>query len=348
MDKRFRVAVAGCGGMSSRWIAYATAREDVEIVALVDIQIETARKTKERLQLPCPVFDDLSAALSETGASLVFDVTNPQSHRDVVLAAFSHGCNVMGEKPMATTLDHAHEILAAADRAERRYSVMQNRRYNPQIRSCQSLVASGAIGDINFVCADFFLGPHFGGFREAMESPLILDMAIHTFDQARFITGLNPVSVYCHEFNPASSWYAGGAAAVCIFELTNGAVFCYRGSWCAEGLPTSWDASWRVVGSRGTVLWDGTASPTSEVISASHPHKLLRDVKPIRPDLTWTKREGHDGCLDEMFQALIEDRRAETDCHDNIRSVEMVFAACESAREMRKIDLADSQQCLEP
>ena len=40
-----------------------------------------------------------------------------------------------------------------------------------------------------------------------MESPLILDMAIHTFDQARFITGADPVSVYCHEFNPPGSWY---------------------------------------------------------------------------------------------------------------------------------------------
>ena len=35
-----------------------------------------------------------------------------------------------------------------------------------------------------------------------MDSPLVLDMAIHTFDQARFITGANPISVYCHEFNP--------------------------------------------------------------------------------------------------------------------------------------------------
>ena len=40
-----------------------------------------------------------------------------------------------------------------------------------------------------------------------MESPLLLDMAIHTFDQARFITGADALSVYCHEFNPAGSWY---------------------------------------------------------------------------------------------------------------------------------------------
>ena len=61
--------------------------------------------------------------------------------------------------------------------------------------------------------ADFFIGAHFGGFRDEMAHVLLLDMAIHTFDQARKILGADPVSVYCHEFNPAGSWYAGASSA---------------------------------------------------------------------------------------------------------------------------------------
>ena len=45
--------------------------------------------------------------------------------------------------------------------------------------------------------------------------------------------------------------------AVAIFEMTNGAVYTYRGSWCAEGLSTSWECDWRLIGSRGSALWDG-------------------------------------------------------------------------------------------
>ena len=56
--------------------------------------------------------------------------------------------------------------------------------------------------------------PTSGGFREEMDSPLLVDMAIHTFDAARYVTGGDPVSVLCTEFNPPWSWYRGAASAV--------------------------------------------------------------------------------------------------------------------------------------
>jgi len=52
---------------------------------------------------------------------------------------------------------------------------------------------------------------------------------------------------------------------------------------------------------------------------------------------TYTGQDGHFGCLDEMFASLIEDRKAETDCTDNIHSVSMVYKAIESARTGKKV-----------
>src|SRR6185437_15219626 len=82
-------------------------------------------------------------------------------------------------------------------------------------------------------------------------------MAIHTLDAARFMAGKTPLAVYCLENNPQGSWYAHGAAANAIFEFSDGVVFNYRGSWAAEGANTSWESSWRIVGTKGTLLWDG-------------------------------------------------------------------------------------------
>ncbi len=158
---------------------------------------------------------------------------------------------------------------------------------------CGRLSNAGTIGRVGYVGADFFLGPHFGGFREAMESPLILDMAIHTFDQARFITGADPVSVYCQEFNPPGSWYAGNASAICIYEMSDGSVFCYRGSWCAEGAPTSWEAAWRVTGEQGTALWDGSGAPYAEIVAAGDQDgKFIREYTSVdaERELVWPQR----------------------------------------------------------
>lgn len=74
------------------------------------------------------------------------------------------------------------------------------------------------------------LAPHFGGFREEMDNVLLLDMAIHTFDAARYVAGRKPLTVYCVERNPKGSWYRHGASANAIFEFSDDIVFSYRGS----------------------------------------------------------------------------------------------------------------------
>ena len=117
--------------------------------------------------------------------------------------------------------------------------------------------AALALGPLTTLNSDFYLGAHFEGFRLSMPHVLLVDMAIHTFDTARFISGADPVSVYCKEWNPRGSWYDHSASAVAIFELTGGMVYTYRGSWCSEGLNTSWEAQWRVIGERGSTTWDG-------------------------------------------------------------------------------------------
>lgn len=341
MGKR-KVCVVGCGKMSERWVSYAKQRPDVDIVALVDVRREAAEAMAEQFGLNCPAFTDVGEAIDASGADLVFDVTIPAAHKHVVTTALLRGCHVFGEKPMADSMADARELVQLAERTNRLYAVMQNRRYLKQIRAYRALIAGGAIGTPGFATANFFLGPHFGGFREAMDSPLILDMAIHTFDQARFILGADPVSVYCHEFNPPGSWYQGSAAAVCIFEMSNGTVFTYNGSWCAEGARTSWEAEWRVTGSEGTAVWNGAEMPWAETVAGVPvpPRGLLRDGKRIEAPQAWDGREGHDGCLDEMFAALAEGRPAETVCSDNIHSMAMVFGAIESAAAGRKVSLA--------
>jgi len=337
-EQQYRIIIAGCGGMSHVWVQAALKRKDAIIVALVDVYPENARKLKEEYTLNCEIYTGLEPAIKDTNANLVMDVTIPDSHFDISTTAMRHGCNVFGEKPMAANLEQAKEIIRVSEATGRTLSVMQNRRYDANIRALREMIQSGTIGKPGMVNADFFLGPHFGGFREMMDSPLIIDMAIHTFDQARFILGADPVSVYCHEFNPTGSWYQGNAAAICIYEMSDGSVFCYRGSWCAEGASTSWESDWRITGEKGTAMWDGLGTPFAEVVAPkAYTGEFQREMVRIDAPLTWTGQSGHAGCLDEMFLSIAQGRPAETDCRDNIHSLEMVMGAIQSARSGQKV-----------
>jgi len=340
MEKRFKVLQVGCGGISNAWIPHVSARVDVQFVGAVDIRLESAQALITKYGFDCPAYTDLATALRESGANLVIDNTIPESHHDVVTAALRAGCDVFGEKPLAGTLDDARDMVRTARETGRSYSVMQNRRYIRNNRSFQKIVQSGTIGQAGFIQSDFFIGAHFGGFRDVMDSPLLLDMAIHTFDQARFVTGSDPVSVYCQEFNPPGSWYQGNAGATAIFEFANGMVYTYSGSWCATGCNTSWECTWRVSGTHGSAVWDGSEAPWYEVPEADNdPASFIWKTGKITPEADWAGHEGHQGCIDEMFAALLEGRKAETDCADNIQSLAMVLAAIESARTGQKVKI---------
>jgi len=268
MEQKTRAVLVGCGGISRVWLDAIKEIPDLELAGLVDLEEEAARGRADEVGLhDALVGTDLKAALEKTRPDIVFDCTVPEAHVHVTLEALRHGCHVLGEKPMADSLDNARKMVAAAQKANKFYAVTQNYRYNPDIRRLKSFLESGESGQITTVHSDFYIGAHFGGFRDRMKHVLLLDMAIHTFDAARLITGTDPVSVYCQEWNPAGSWYNHGASAVAIFEMTGGIVYTYRGSWCAEGLNTAWASEWHIIGEKGSVKWDGGDNFQAQVVT---------------------------------------------------------------------------------
>ncbi|MCE9615881.1 MAG: Gfo/Idh/MocA family oxidoreductase [Lentisphaerae bacterium] len=339
MNNPLRAVLVGCGGMAGAWLKAAKEAGGIEWAGFVDIRAEAAQKRATESGAVNPIVGtDLDAVLTAARPDVVFDCTVPEAHRPVTLAALAHGCHVLGEKPLADSMAHAREMVAAAAKAGKVYAVIQNRRYIPSIRRVQRVLASGELGDLTTVNCDFYLGPHFGGFRDQMRHVLLLDMAIHTFDQARFLSGADAVAVYCRSWNPAGSWYAHGASAVALFEMSNGIVFTYRGSWCAKGLSTSWECDWRFLGSNGSAVWDG-----GEKFAAQQATGTVAWTDEMR-DVSWTVAEGdktggHAGLVREFVDCVRTGRAPETICTDNIKSLAMVFGAIESAETGRRVEI---------
>ena len=329
-----RVIIVGAGGISDAWFPPLIA-EGVEVAAVVDLRPEAAKAKLDKYQLSAPVFGDLCTALRKTSADFLLDLTIPEAHCGVTVAALKAGLPVIGEKPMASSMAEARRMVAAAEKAERLYMVSQSRRWDVRHDRVRRTLASNALGEINTINCDFFLGVHFGGFRDVMPSPLILDMAIHHFDMARFFTGLDPVAVYAHEYNPHGSWYAGDVAAVCIFEMSNGAIFTYRGSWCAEGCHTSWNGDWRIVGDRGTLIYERDNDPHGQLVAGDE--GSMRPLAPLTVADSPLEFTGMHGGLLEMLAYLRTGKKPQTECHDNINSLAMVFAAMESARKGKRV-----------
>ncbi len=333
-----RAVLVGCGGISGAWLKPIADFKEVELVGFVDLKLEAAEKRRDEFGWTnARVYTDLAQALAELKPDVVFDCTVPPCHLDVVTTALKAGCHVLGEKPMAENVAQAQKMLQAGAVSGRTHAVIQNRRYINEMVAFRQVLAYGEIGELTTLNADFYLGVHFGGFRDAMKHVLLLDMAIHTFDQARFLSGCDPLSVYCHEWNPPGSWYAHGASAMAIFEFSDNVVFNYRGSWCAEGFPTSWECDWRAACTKGSARWLSGKAP--EAVKVTGTEGFFRENVPVAVEVPELRYTGHAGVIREFLDCLADNGTPQTAAQDNIKSLAMVEAAVESAETGRKIQI---------
>lgn len=324
-----RVVQVGAGGMGETWLAAVRADPEVALVGVVDLDLDRARAALTTTgHDDVVVAADLDALLERVEADAVLVITTPEAHAPVSLAALAHGLPVLCEKPAAPDVASALVMADAAEEAGRLLMVSQSRRYVNALGALHREVE--ALGRVGTLGCTFFRGPRFGGFRETMADPLLVDMAIHAFDGARLLLGAEPEAVWCESSNPPWSWYAGDAVAQAVFTFAGGARFVYAGSWCALGEETSWAGRWRVEAERGSARWDGEGAP--EVVDADGRVRTARvDRGP----------EEVAGALAEFVDCVRTGRTPDTVISRNVLSLAMVEAAVRSAREHTRVEIAD-------
>jgi predicted dehydrogenase len=338
MPSKFAAIMVGCGAMSAEWIR--SAKEiGIQISALVDLNLELARTRASEFQLEAGLFENLDDALQKVRAQMLFDCTVPAAHAEVDTKALMNGLHVLEEKPLALSLTDAHRLVDLAEKNNLVHAVIQNRRFHPGVRKIRRLLDQGLIGEITTVNIDFFVPPHFGGFREKMDHVLLRDMAIHPFDTARYLTGANAESVYCEEWNPKGSWWQHGASAHAIFQMSGGLRCTFRGSWCSEGLRTPWDSVWRIIGTHGTICWDGLDDIRGEYATKAEGlfYECHGFVPSEEPDPGETR--GHFSVMSQFLRNITEGIPAETRSADNIHSLAMVLGAIESAKVGQRVQV---------
>ncbi len=333
-----KAVLVGAGSISVCWFD-PLVKEKIDIVGVVDLDLDRAKGRIQQYELDGEASDNLKATLKKTRPDFGVDCTVPEAHCAVTCTALRAGCHVVGEKPMAAGMAEARRMVKTARQTRKMYMVSQSRRWQANEATVATLVAGKQVlGALNTVNCDFFLPRHDKGFRARMPSPLIVDMSIHHFDLIRFMTGLDPVAVYAKEYSPKGSWYKGDVAAVAVFEMTRGVVFTYRGSWCSEGFATSWNGNWRIIGDKGTLLYEYDQIPCGHV-AVGKPSKDVwyNTFKDLKVSASKMPYGGMHGALRELLAYIRTGKRPQTHCADNIKSLAMVHAVVESARKGRRV-----------
>ncbi len=315
-----KVIQVGIGGMGNAWLQAVLASPVVEYAGFVEVSETVAAAQVEKYGLDgSQIYKSLDEAIQALDADGIINVTPPQFHKAVSIAALEAGLPVLSEKPLADTRQAAQEIVDAANRTGVLHMVTQNYRYKPPLQTLKKALDSGVAGAIGAVHVEFFKGPHFGGFRETMAYPLIIDMSIHHFDLMRFLLGNDPVALFGRSWNPTWSWFQGDASAAVLLDFANGITVSYDGSWCSQGRETDWNANWRFECSKGVV-----AMVNSQV------YTQLTGAEPVPVETVQMARTDQAYLLHEFYEAVTHGQPAVTTCQDNIKSLGIVFDVVQS------------------
>lgn len=190
-----RIAVLGAGRIGSLHAGLLHQRtEGVTVEAIYDILPAAARSVGARLGVP--VAESPRAVFEDPSIDAVAICTSTDTHIDLLIEAARAGKAIFCEKPLSLDLADVDRGLSAVGEAGVYLQVGFNRRFDPSHRAVRNAAVSGEVGDVHLVriTSRDPEPPPIPYMR--VSGGIFLDMTIHDFDMARFVTGSEVVEVY--------------------------------------------------------------------------------------------------------------------------------------------------------
>lgn len=125
-----RVLVVGCGNMGSSHAKAYHQLDGFEICGIVS-RGKSKEVLNEKLGGGYPLFDDFDSAIEKTQPDAVSISTYPDTHEQMAIKAFSKGCHVFIEKPLADSVAGAERVVEAAKKAGKKLVVGYILRHHP-------------------------------------------------------------------------------------------------------------------------------------------------------------------------------------------------------------------------
>ena len=148
MTERVRVAVVGYGYWGSKHVRVLSTMPDVA-VTVVDGDVSRIEEAAAHYPSVQSTATDLGDVLDDIDAVLV--ATPPGSHYAIAMQALKHGKHVLVEKPLATSVAQAEDLVAVATENSVQLMVGHTFEYNMAVRQLREIIRSGELGRVLYI-----------------------------------------------------------------------------------------------------------------------------------------------------------------------------------------------------
>jgi len=244
--------------------------EDAKVMAAMNPS-DGGREFARKMGVPF-VTDDAMAVINHPEVDAVLICTSTDVHADYVMAAAAAGKAIFCEKPIDLTMEKVKQTLSAVGSAGIPLMLAFNQRMDPSFAAVRQAVKDGQIGtlrSIHIISRDP-APPPISYIQSS--GGLFLDMTIHDFDMARYISGGNAVEVYARGENlvdPDIGKVGDIDSAYIIIRFDNGVTAMIENSrQCAYG----YDQRLEAFGSAGMVRAENPLKTTTTFSNGSGVH----------------------------------------------------------------------------
>jgi predicted dehydrogenase len=249
MTQPIRWGILGCARIAKKSVIPAILDDaDSELAAIAsrrgDVAGEWARQFGAARS-----YDDYDALLADRDVEAVYIPATGEQHHPLTIAAARAGKHVLCEKPLATSLTEAEEMVAACRNAGVLLMEAFMWRHHARTERTSELLAEGAIGDLRLINVSFSFRLDAGDWRMRPErgGGAMWDLGCYGVNAARFFTDAEPTSIHSRaHFGPTG------------IDLSMQLALQFPGDVLAH-IDCSFEVPWRcrleLVGTRGRIEW---------------------------------------------------------------------------------------------
>jgi myo-inositol 2-dehydrogenase / D-chiro-inositol 1-dehydrogenase len=219
-----RIGVIGVGRIGRMHAELLARQVPGAAVTWIHDEFEASARTVAE-SLGAVVAADLDELLNAPDVDAVAICSPTDTHAELIVAAAEAGKAIFCEKPVSLDLAEVDRALAAVDAAGVPFQIGFNRRFDPAHEAVAAAVAGGEIGEPQLarITSRDPAPPPVSYIRSS--GGLFLDMTIHDFDMARYVTGSEVVEVYARggvRVDPEIGEAGDVDTAVVLLEHANG------------------------------------------------------------------------------------------------------------------------------
>jgi predicted dehydrogenase len=334
-----RYAVVGLGHIAQVAVlpAFAHARRNSEVAALVSDDAGKRRTLSKKYRASAFSYDDYEACLEDVDA--VYLALPNHMHAEYTIRAAQAGVHVLCEKPMATTAAECRRMIDACRRNRVKLMIAYRLHFEEINLSAVDAVRRGRIGEPKFFNSSFAMRVRPGDIRTKPQTGggTLYDIGVYCINAARYLFRSEPTEVLALSVN-------SGAGRTKRIDESTGALLRFEGERLAAFV-TSFNAadvaSYRIVGTKGMLHVD----PAYEYAEGLA-YVLTVNGKKTKKQIG--KRDQFAPELLHFSDCILKDREPEPSGEEGLQDVRIVEALYKSAQSGRSVTIPRFEDTKKP